>query len=69
MLERVGEGSMAFVMESNMTLGLSQWAFGTSQKRQLEYGQQTWGGLRSHFKMPDNALRKSNLLEPPQEAK
>lgn len=61
--EKIGEGSMAFVIESNMTLGLSEWAIETCQKRQLDYGSQTWGGLRSHFEMPKAALRKSNLVQ------
>ncbi|KAH8805370.1 Homogentisate 1,2-dioxygenase [Xylogone sp. PMI_703] len=61
--QKVGEGSMAFVIESSMILGLSEWAFKTSQKRQLNYNSQTWGGLKSHFKMPEGAVKKSSLLK------
>lgn len=64
--QKVGNGSMAFVIESNMILGLSPWAWSRSGKRQLNYNEQTWLGLKSHFKLPEHAKTQSALLEPTQ---
>lgn len=61
--QKVGEGSMAFVIESSMTLGLSDWAFKTSNKRQQNYNFQTWLPLRSHFKTPPSIQKKSTLIQ------
>lgn len=63
--QKVGEGSMAFVIESNMLLGVSSWAWSKSGKRQLNYNAQTWLGLRSHFKKPQGVKENSPLLNPP----
>ncbi|KIX00661.1 homogentisate 1,2-dioxygenase [Rhinocladiella mackenziei CBS 650.93] len=60
--EKVGEGSMAFVLESNVLLGLSEWAWSKSDKRQLNYNAQTWMGLQSHFKKPATARVNSPFL-------
>ncbi|KAK7898028.1 hypothetical protein LTR67_004660 [Exophiala xenobiotica] len=60
--QKVGEGSMAFVLESNMLLGLSEWAWSKSSKRQLNYNARTWLGLKSHFKKPENAKENSPFL-------
>jgi homogentisate 1,2-dioxygenase len=61
--QKVGEGSMAFVIESSMLLGLSEWAIKGSGKMQKAYSKQTWGGLQSQFKLPAGAKRVSNLVE------
>ncbi|KIW94106.1 homogentisate 1,2-dioxygenase [Cladophialophora bantiana CBS 173.52] len=61
--QKVGEGSMAFVLEANVLLGLSQWAWSKSNKRQLNYNARTWLGLRSHFKKPEGAKVISPLLD------
>ena len=58
----VGEGSMAFVLESNMIMGLSDWAWLKSNKKQSNYNAQTWLGLKSHFKKPEGAIEHSPLL-------
>ena len=60
--QRVGEGSMAFVIESSMLLGLSEWAIKGSGKMQKAYSKQTWGGLQSQFKLPAGAKKVSNLV-------
>lgn len=61
--QKVGEGSMAFVIESSVMLGLSEWAIKGSGKMQKAYNQQTWGGLQSNFKLPAGAKMVSYLLE------
>ncbi|OAL21428.1 homogentisate 1,2-dioxygenase [Fonsecaea nubica] len=60
--QKVGEGSMAFVLESNVLLGISEWAWTKSSKRQLNYNAQTWMGLKSNFKVPPASKVKSPLL-------
>lgn len=59
---KVGEGSMAFVLEADVMLGLSEWAWSRSQKRQINYNEQTWQGLTSHFD-PAGATIISSLLD------
>lgn len=61
--QKIGEGSMAFVLECSMLLGLSEWAFETSNKRQKDYNSQTWLPLRSHFNVPKSVQRNSALYE------
>ena len=61
--QKVGEGSMAFVIETSMILGLSDWAFKTSNKRQKNYNAQTWLGLRPHFSAPLSVQRKSTFID------
>lgn len=60
--QKVGDGSMAFVIESSMLLGLSEWALKSCNKRQPNYNAQTWTPLQPHFKVPSTAVRRSNLL-------
>ena len=67
--QRVGEGSMAFVIESSMILGVSGWAMNVSGKRQLNYNAQTWGGLKSHFSVPKAAKRNPHVLQGMEAAK
>ncbi|KIX94023.1 uncharacterized protein Z520_10360 [Fonsecaea multimorphosa CBS 102226] len=62
--QKVGEGSMAFVLESNMILGLSDWAWSQSTKRQMNYNARTWLGLRKHFQKPKGAKENSPFLAP-----
>ena len=54
------DGGMAFLIESSMMLGLSEWAANT---RQGDHNATTWKGLESHFKIPAGAVVKSPLLE------
>ena len=62
--QKVGEGSLAFVIETPFLLGLTEWAMKSSQKRQENYNEQTWLGLVPHDSIPDSARRISALLEP-----
>jgi homogentisate 1,2-dioxygenase len=57
--QRVGEGSMAFVIEANMLVGVTEWAWSTARKRQVDYNARTWLGLKSHFKKPPGARENS----------
>lgn len=46
---KVGEGSMAFILETPLILGVSEWAMHACKKRQIEYNAETWLPLKSHF--------------------
>ncbi|KAK6385748.1 hypothetical protein LTS17_001320 [Exophiala oligosperma] len=61
--QKVGEGSLAFVVETPMLLGLSDWAMKGCGKRQENYNAQTWLGLKPHYEFPASAKRKSTLLK------
>lgn len=50
--KKVGEGSMAFMFESSLMLGLSNWAFKECQKVQETYNEDTWVPLKKHFNGP-----------------
>lgn len=50
--QKVGEGSMAFMFESCLFLGVTEWGLETCQKIQPEYNQESWSDLRPHFKRP-----------------
>ncbi|KAL4785247.1 Homogentisate 1,2-dioxygenase [Aspergillus varians] len=49
---KVGEGSMAFMFESSLMVGVSEWGLKTCQKVQEEYNEHSWRPLKRHFKDP-----------------
>lgn len=49
---KVGDGSLAFVVESHRMIGVSPWAMDECGKRQEDYNQKTWSGIKSRFQMP-----------------
>lgn len=61
--QKVGDGSLAFVLETPLLLGLTEWAMKTSSKRQENYNEQTWLGLIPHTSIPTSARKVSALLE------
>ncbi|KAM5349624.1 hypothetical protein ACJ41O_006129 [Fusarium nematophilum] len=50
--QKVGEGSMAFMFESSLMLGITEWGLKTCQKVQAEYNKDSWSALKPHFKRP-----------------
>lgn len=60
--QKVGAGSMAFVFESTMLMGMSEWAWETSNKRQSTYNADTWLPLKSLFNGPTSVKANSHLL-------
>jgi homogentisate 1,2-dioxygenase len=54
---KIGNGSMAFVLESCMMLGVSEWALKHSQKLQHNYNAKTWGSLKSNFQKQEKGAR------------
>ncbi|GAB1316053.1 hypothetical protein MFIFM68171_06263 [Madurella fahalii] len=47
---KVGEGSCAFMFESSMMLGVTDWGLKTCQKVQEQYSEHSWGGVKVHWK-------------------
>ncbi|KAF5568690.1 homogentisate 1,2-dioxygenase [Fusarium napiforme] len=49
---KVGEGSMAFMFESSLMLGITDWGLETCKKVQADYNKHSWEELKVHFKRP-----------------
>lgn len=49
---KVGEGSMAFMFESPLMIGVTDWGLDTCRKVQEGYSSESWVGLKRHFKRP-----------------
>lgn len=50
---KVGAGSMAFMFESSLMIGVTDWALETCEKVQEDYNQESWVPLKVHFKRPE----------------
>jgi homogentisate 1,2-dioxygenase len=51
--QKVGEGSMAFMFESSLMLGVTEWALNACLKVQEDYSRHSWSDLEPHFKRPN----------------
>lgn len=60
----VGQNSCAFMFETSLMLGVTEWGLRTCQKVQTEYNDHSWGGLKIHWKRPDGARTDTHLLKP-----
>ncbi|TPX14910.1 uncharacterized protein E0L32_005019 [Thyridium curvatum] len=49
---KVGEGSMAFMFESCLMMGVTEWGLKTCEKVQEDYQKHSWTPLQPHFKKP-----------------
>lgn len=47
---KVGEGSCAFMFESCLMVGVTDWGLKTCQKVQETYSEHSWGGVKVHWK-------------------
>ncbi|GAD97573.1 homogentisate 1,2-dioxygenase [Paecilomyces variotii No. 5] len=50
--QKIGEGSLAFMFESCLMVGVSEWGLKTCQKVQEKYNDESWRPLKRHFKNP-----------------
>ncbi|KAI9738645.1 MAG: hypothetical protein M1834_008150 [Cirrosporium novae-zelandiae] len=50
---KVGQGSMAFMFESCLMVGVTEWGLSTCSKVQAEYNKESWETLKVHFKPPE----------------
>ncbi|KAK7424726.1 hypothetical protein QQX98_000304 [Neonectria punicea] len=60
---KVGGGSCAFMFESCLMVGVTEWGLRTCQKVQEGYNEESWGGVRTHWKLPEGMKVKSHLVE------
>lgn len=59
---KVGEGSMAFMFESCLIVGVTEWGLKTCHKVQEEYNEESWVPLKINFKVPEGTKKISNLV-------
>ncbi|KAK4238334.1 homogentisate 1,2-dioxygenase-domain-containing protein [Achaetomium macrosporum] len=52
---KVGEGSCAFMFESCLMVGVTDWGLKTCQKVQETYNEHSWGGVKVHWKKGTSA--------------
>jgi homogentisate 1,2-dioxygenase len=57
---KVGEGSMAFMFESSLMVGVTDWALEKCKKVQHDYNAESWEPLKSHF-TPPSGLKKNEV--------
>ncbi|KFY84082.1 hypothetical protein V500_09637 [Pseudogymnoascus sp. VKM F-4518 (FW-2643)] len=50
---KVGEGSMAFMFESSLMIGVSEWGLRECKKVQPDYNEKSWEALKVNFKRPE----------------
>ncbi|KAJ9235261.1 hypothetical protein DTO169E5_6227 [Paecilomyces variotii] len=50
--QKIGEGSLAFMFESCLMVGISEWGLKTCKKVQKKYNEESWQSLKRHFKNP-----------------
>jgi homogentisate 1,2-dioxygenase len=60
---KVGEGSMAFMFESCLMIGVTEWGLKKCKKVQEDYNEESWTPLKAHFKVPEGVRQVSNLIE------
>lgn len=51
---KVGEGSMAFMFESCLMVGVTEWGLKKCNKVQTDYNAESWEPLKPHFKRPES---------------
>ena len=60
---KVGEGSMAFMFESCLMMGVTEWGLKTCRKIQEDYNVHSWMPLQVHFRDPGlNAAGKEDII-------
>ncbi|OQU94900.1 hypothetical protein CLAIMM_01185 [Cladophialophora immunda] len=53
--QKVGTTSLAFMFESSLMLGVTEWGLKTCQKLQTSYNEHSWRPLKRHFKNPNKS--------------
>ncbi|QSZ30409.1 hypothetical protein DSL72_004932 [Monilinia vaccinii-corymbosi] len=59
---KVGEGSMAFMFESCLMVGVTDWGLRQCRKVQADYNEESWTPLPVHFKIPEGVERVGHLV-------
>jgi homogentisate 1,2-dioxygenase len=58
--QKVGEGSMAFMFESCLMVGVTEWGLSKCEKVQEGYNAESWVPLKPRFKQPEKKAAVSN---------
>jgi len=58
---KVGEGSCAFMFESSLMMGVTEWGLRTCQKVQDGYNEESWLGVKTHWVKPEGKEIRSHL--------
>jgi homogentisate 1,2-dioxygenase len=58
--QKVGKGSMAFMFESCLMVGVTEWSLKTCSKVQEKYNEHSWEPLKVHFKRPESERGVTN---------
>ncbi|KAI1416464.1 Homogentisate 1,2-dioxygenase [Hypoxylon sp. FL1857] len=59
----VGKGSCAFMFESCLMVGVTEWGLKMCKKVQEGYNEESWGGVQVHWKRPEGVIPNSHLLK------
>ncbi|GAW13798.1 hypothetical protein ANO14919_031880 [Xylariales sp. No.14919] len=57
----VGKGSCAFMFESCLMVGVTEWGRKTCRKVQAGYSDESWGGVKVHWKRPEGTNGNTHL--------
>ncbi|RKU44811.1 hypothetical protein DL546_000964 [Coniochaeta pulveracea] len=57
-----GDGSCAFMFESSLMVGVTEWGLRECRKVQDGYNEHSWGGIKVHWKRPEGEQGKGHLL-------
>ena len=57
---KVGEGSMAFMFESSLMVGVTDWGLKKCHKVQHAYNEESWEGLKPRFRRPEKIGSSGN---------
>jgi homogentisate 1,2-dioxygenase len=61
--EKVGAGSCAFMFESCLMIGVTEWGLRTCAKVQEEYAEHSWGSVKVHWTGAEGKREEGHLLE------
>lgn len=54
---------MAFMFESCLMLGVTDWALSACKKVQADYNRESWIPLKRHFSVPEGVRRLGNAVD------
>ena len=61
--DKVGAGSCAFMFESCLMVGVTEWGLRTCRKVQDTYSEDSWGEIKVHWRRPEGAKADGHLLK------
>jgi homogentisate 1,2-dioxygenase len=60
---KVGAGSCAFMFESCLMMGVTEWGLKSCKKVQEAYSEESWAGVKVHWKRPAGGEMRTHLLQ------